>query len=150
MAVRCPSQRRGESDVRSLRTCCPEMLRSTTPQTSPPRFHTASAQSRRSNSALAATSSSRVRPFDQPYIIAPAATDRRRQIWRREAAMRLPGGGDTSLLTFFGAKEHSRSKPGPSASALPRRFLQRRHLQPIKLLFLSRSTNGAHADGERE
>ena len=50
MAVRSPSQRRGERDVPSLRTWSPETLRSSMLPTSPLRFHTASAQPRRSTS----------------------------------------------------------------------------------------------------
>lgn len=44
----------------------------------------------------------------------------------------------------------SRTEPAPPATATPRRLLQSCSLLPIHLLFLSNSTNGARAYGERE
>ena len=62
----------------------------------------------------------------------------------------LTGVCDMGVLDLFGAEEHSRAKPARPAPATPRRLLQSCPLLPIQLLFLSSSTNGARAYGERE
>lgn len=62
----------------------------------------------------------------------------------------LTEGCDMGVLDLFGAEEHSRAKPARPAPATPRRLLQSCPLLPIQLLFLSSSTNGARAYGERE